>query len=248
MQKITLVVPAYNEASRMDLDAFRMMLGEDPYLSFCFVNDASTDATHDIISGFMLQNRDRVALIDLPVNDGKAEAVRAGMIHAAGMQKDGWIGFWDADLAVPLSQLRLFRKAFQENPEVQFLFGSRIKRLGAKINRRPVRHLMGRAFATVVGILIEEKVYDSQCGAKLFRAEHVSELFGEAFVTRWIFDVEILARIMLSGRGRSPGRPALEIPLTVWEEKRGSKIKVTDLLKVPVEICKIYKKYFLNGK
>ena len=86
-------------------------------------------------------------------------------------------------------------------PELVGVFGSRIRRLGAAITRDPLRHYFGRVFATLASMVLDLAVYDTQCGAKLFRVnDDLRRAFGHVSL-RWIFDVELLARIA-AGRRR----------------------------------------------
>jgi hypothetical protein len=85
-------------------------------------------------------------------------------------------------------------------------------------------------------------VYDSQCGAKLFRAEAAPHLFGEPFVTKWLFDVELLARLR-DTLGASASMAAHEVPLKEWVEVGGSKLRMNHLLKVPFDLLKIHRTY-----
>ena len=100
---------------------------------------------------------------------------------------------------------------------------------------------MGRVFATIVSILFRLNAYDTQCGAKIFTVPVAREIFAQTFHSPWLFDVELLLRI----RQRHPDYNVIvkEIPLDVWEEKGGSKIRFSHLLKMPFELCAIYRKY-----
>ena len=119
--------------------------------------------------------------------------------------------------------------------------GARLKRLGANVQRKAYRHYMGRVFATVVSLLFRMPVYDSQCGAKLFRVSLVPEVFRAPFSSRWLFDVEILLRV----RRLYPDyeRLVCEVPLRTWIEQGDSRIRFSHLLKMPYELFQIYCRY-----
>jgi hypothetical protein len=74
----------------------------------------------------------------------------------------------------------------------------------------------------------------------------VGAAFSQPFCTRWIFDVEVFARIAQATE--AAGGPSLtecvyEFPLDDWLEVAGSKLKATDFLKAPAELATIYWKY-----
>ncbi len=161
-------------------------------------------------------------------NKGKAEAVRAGINHAFQNFNQQFIGYWDADLATPLDSVARFLVVLDQYPQVEMIFGSRVKLLGRHVERRAVRHYLGRVFATAVSVMLRLSVYDTQCGAKLFRANaQARKVFSEPFLSRWVFDVEILARY-LNLYEREPKRleqVIYEYPLEVWVDIEGSKLR-----------------------
>jgi len=79
--------------------------------------------------------------------------------------------FVDADGAVPASEVgRLIEELLaDQRHRWDALFGSRIKMLGANVERRVIRHYTGRVFATWVALLTGIGTYDSQCGLKVIR-------------------------------------------------------------------------------
>lgn len=198
------------------------------------MNDGSTDGTAELIRAQLPPN---AHLLDLPQNLGKGGAVREGILHARTLpfySRLGWIGYWDADLATPLSELDRFFKYRMIHPrEVDALMGSRIYKLGARIERSAVRHVLGRFFATVVGTLFRLRSYDSQCGAKLFRPAVVEQAFALPLLSRWAFDVEILLRLEDSN--------VVECPLLAWKDVRGSKFRpLRDAWRVGVDLIRLW--------
>ena len=98
--------------------------------------------------------------------------------------------------------------------------------LGRSVRRNLARHYVGRVFATFAAAVLRLPIYDTECGAKLFRVnDDTVALFQEPFVSGWIFDVEIIARMLRARRGtdRPPVREILfEHPLMVWHDVKGS--------------------------
>jgi glycosyltransferase involved in cell wall biosynthesis len=209
-----------------------------------FVDDGSRDKTLDRLESIRKGREDRVFVLRSPANQGKAEAVRMGVNFALDQNAD-YVGYCDADLATPLNAIPQFMAVFAERPDLDMVFGSRVKLLGRSVHRRTSRHYLGRVFATVVSVLLRLPVYDTQCGAKIFRVRpETRELFAEPFRTRWVFDVELLARYI-----RQLGSPTLaadriyEYPLHAWEDVGGSKVKPFDFFVALRDVFRIYWKY-----
>lgn len=242
-----IVVPCYNEERRLNIDSFLKFKNVSHEISFLFVNDGSTDGTLRILESLRESRPSEFSVLNLQPNRGKAEAVRQGTLAASKVQPD-YIGFWDADLATPLDTIAAFVDLAESRPELQVIIGSRVKLLGRRIERRPVRHYVGRVFATVVSTMLDLAVYDTQCGAKLFRASpSMYAVFREPFTSRWIFDVEILARLIQSRRGNDlpQARDIIyEFPLTEWRDVPGSKLGYSDFFRAGWDLLKIHNRYF----
>jgi dolichyl-phosphate beta-glucosyltransferase len=242
----TIVVPCYNEGARLRSDAFLEFLNQHANVRFLFVNDGSTDNTLSVLQKMQEQSDGRVQILDKQPNGGKAEAVRSGMLAALEDPQIACVGFWDADLATPLDALPEFFTLLANNDRLQMVFGSRVRLLGRQVHRRATRHYLGRIFATTVSIVLRLPIYDTQCGAKLFRATpELREVLSEPFLSRWVFDVEILARYIALRRGDTSylREGIFEATLMRWDDVAGSKVRPGDFLKASLDVFRIYLRY-----
>jgi dolichyl-phosphate beta-glucosyltransferase len=236
-QAVALVVPCYNEAARLDrAELLRLARARDG-LALVLVNDGSTDATAAALEELRRAEPTRITVLSLAQNSGKAEAVRAGL-RAALASGAAFTGYADADLSTPVDELlRLVDVTTGSGRDA--VMGSRVRLLGWRIERRAHRHYLGRVFATFASLALGLPVYDTQCGAKLFRATPSLAAALEApFRTRWIFDVELLARLRAGGPGAPPlGADAFEeMPLRAWRDVGGSKLRPGAMLSAGLQL------------
>jgi glycosyltransferase involved in cell wall biosynthesis len=245
--ELVLVVPCYNEAGRLDVEAFLACAAARPSLRLLFVDDGSADATGEVLARMAAAAPANVAVVTLPANAGKAEAVRQGVLAglAAG---PAYVGYWDADLSTPLAALDDFLTVLQARPQVDVVLGSRVLLLGRDIRRLAWRHYLGRVFATAVSLTLDLPVYDTQCGAKVIRAGAAAAgLFAEPFRSRWIFDVELLARYLaVPVRDGGPPRRArlYELALRSWRHRSGSKLRPGGYVRAAVDLARIWWTHF----
>ena len=221
---LSLIVPAYNEAARIDATiraAVAWLSAQSFATELIVVDDGSDDATADLAERALADLRcGRLIQIG---HGGKAAAVRAGMLAASNDQ----IAFTDADLATPLPYLAELRAALAAGCDIAI--GSR-EGTGARRFGEPIyRHLMGRVFNWLVRLLLIPDVHDTQCGFKLFRAEVARELLLWSRLYRGAkqsvsgprvtaFDVELLTIARLNGYRICP-------VAVVWRYGAGSKVR-----------------------
>jgi dolichyl-phosphate beta-glucosyltransferase len=243
VSRLTLVVPCYNEERRLDVEAFRQVSIPDHDVDFLFVNDGSSDGTLRILHALRDSNPQRFAVLDLEKNSGKAEAVRRGVLVALERNPD-YTGFWDADLATPLSELPAFLEILAARDSIHIVMGARVRLLGREISRRPARHYFGRVGATLISSSLGLAVYDTQCGAKVFRSsDTLRDVFSRPFLSRWIFDVEIIARYIERWGRDAVADSVYELPVTRWHDVKGSKVKSHDFLRALHDLWKIRRAY-----
>ena len=249
--RASLIVPCYNEEKRLDGPAFLRALDEQEALRFHFVNDGSKDGTLETLHALRRQAPGRITVTDQQPNQGKAEAVRQGLLAELARSDEAgdglaFIGYWDADLATPLEELRRFVEIAEGRDPIDLVIGSRVRLLGRHIDRKFYRHTYGRAFATVVGAMLDLPVRDTQCGAKLMRITDVTrQVLREPFMSRWVFDVELLARLVIAWgeRGEWATDKIVEHPLMRWTDVPGSKIGPKDALRAIYELGRIERRY-----
>ncbi|HVJ92066.1 MAG TPA: glycosyltransferase [Labilithrix sp.] len=229
MFEVAFAVPCYNEENRLDCEQV-LCLAKEPGIHVVLVDDGSRDGTRRILEDLAARSPRSVTALALEANRGKAEAVRQGMNEAV-RRGARFIGFADADFATPPDELvRIGRIASEDDADV--LMGARIAMAGTDIQRHPSRHYLGRVFSTAASLALDARFYDTQCGAKVFRNTPLFRAaIGTPFESRWIFDVELLARLLtgVDGQRGLPFRAFREVPLLRWTDVGHSRVRVREL-------------------
>ncbi len=238
LDPVAVVVPCYNEASRLRPQLLLDFAARHSWARLILVDDGSTDGTPAVLEALRRGLPERIEVCRLPRNSGKAEAVRQGfsLAFARGARA---VGLLDADLSAPPECIAPMREILSGG-ETRIVLGSRVKMLGRHIERRVARHVVGRVFASLVSWGLGLPVYDTQCGAKLFLVTPaLKQVIGFPFQTTWVFDVEVLARFLWLSR-LDPACPPLaqtcvEHPLAEWVDRGGSKVGLAGFLRSGVE-------------
>ena len=244
--RVCVVIPCYNEARRLDVAAFRKFMATADGIRLLFVDDGSSDGTAALIAQAVWGFENSISVLRLARNQGKAEAVRHGILFALDHFNPAIVGFWDADLATPLASIPRFLYVLCDTAEIEMVFGARIQLLGRHVQRSALRHYLGRIFATAVSSVLNLPIYDTQCGAKLFRVRsETRSVFGNPFLSKWVFDVEILARYQLLYRRehKQLADAIYEYPLESWVDVAGSKVHPADFFIAFWDIVRIGIRY-----
>lgn len=237
----SIVIPCYNEEKGISNSEYSNFLENNPETFICFVNDGSKDDTLGVLNILKAKHNAQIHILSLEKNSGKAEAVRVGINYCNQNFQHKFIGYLDADLATTLEEFIDLRNYL--TGEVVFSFGSRIRKIGSTIERENSRFLIGRVVATFISNILDIKVYDTQCGSKLFTKEISEELFQKEFISKWLFDVEIFYRMILLFKREKAIKKMHEVPLKLWVEKGDSKVKFTYGFKLWFDLYKISKNY-----
>ena len=241
MVHTAIIIPCYNEASRFPVNRFVSFVKKYSTVSIYFVNDGSSDNTDSILEDLRIKFPKNISVINQEKNEGKAAAVRLGMNSALKNNKFDRFAFLDADLSTSIEECILLSEKLTK--ETSFVFGSRIKKLDNNIRRKTHRFIIGRIIATFISKMLRLPIYDSQCGCKIFSREWATFIFNEAFLTRWLFDVEIFYRLINHFGRTKIQTKILEVPLSSWIDSENSKVSLFYGIKVWFDLLKIYRHY-----
>jgi glycosyltransferase involved in cell wall biosynthesis len=231
LQSISVIVPAYNEVTRLPSTLTRILEYLDgKHFSFAeilVVDDGSRDGTAAVISDFA-RRHPCVRLVPNPGNRGKGYSVRHGMLEARGE----WALFTDADLSAPIEELeKLVEAAQRESAEVAI--GSRaLDRSLVGVHQPFLREYAGRFFNLVMRAVTGLKFRDTQCGFKLFQREAARRIFSMQRLERFGFDAEVLFI------ARRLGYRTVETPVR-WNDVAGSKVGTLQGLNGFVDLLRI---------
>jgi dolichyl-phosphate beta-glucosyltransferase len=239
--ELWLVIPAYRESRRIGpfLRELLPLLESEPMRTrVVVVDDGSGEPElqrlRAVLAPLLSGHPELLRLLELPGNRGKGGAVRAGWDACPA---GDFLGFVDADGSIAAREVaRLARMALGRRPNATSLFGSRVKMLGRKVERRGWRHVSGRAFATLVGLVTRVGVYDSQCGLKFVPASVYHAIRPVLREQGFAFDVELMMAILRSGNAIE------EVPID-WREAAGGKVSfLKDPLKMLVALAAIQRR------
>ncbi len=224
--KLSVVIPAYNEAGRIGptLDLVRAWLSEHvPVYEIIVVDDGSTDETAEIAMGA----GDNVRVVRNDGNRGKGYSVAHGVREACG----DTILFSDADLSTPIAECARLSQALAD---ADIAIGSRALEKSNVTKHQPLyRETMGRIFNGIVQVLAVRGIRDTQCGFKLFRGDVARKLFSQLTTDGFAFDVEVL---MLA---RRDGYRIEEVPVTWINDERTRVHPVYDSLRMLRDVVRL---------
>ncbi|WP_139957313.1 response regulator [Flavicella sediminum] len=239
---VGVVIPCYNEESRLLSKEFTDFLDTNLGYHLCFVNDGSTDKTLEVLNDLAKGREDYISVYDCAQNGGKGEAVRQGMLHLVKDPQLDYLGYLDADLSTDFKDFDDLVTTI-ESSDFQIVSGSRIARMGADINKESAREIISLTINFIIRKILGMNFKDTQCGAKIIRRDLVKIVFKDPFLTRWLFDVEIFKRMgNIYGREKAVAM-ICEQPLKRWIHADGSKLSMKDSFKIIGQLGEIAIKY-----
>jgi glycosyltransferase involved in cell wall biosynthesis len=225
--KLTIVVPAYNEAATLGTVMTRLLSKDfgEMELEIILVESNSSDGTREVA---MLYRQDpRVRLILEARPQGKGHAVRAGLAHATG----DFILIQDADLEYDLEDYEVLLKPLAEGSRAFVLgarHGGKIWKLRVFSGKRLLSGLLNFGhwfFKTLINVFFGLKLEDPFTMYKVFRRDCLTGLSFEC--NYFDFDFELLIKLVRNGY-----RP-VEIPVN-YRSRSFEEGKKVSLVRDPV--------------
>jgi dolichyl-phosphate beta-glucosyltransferase len=237
MTYLSLVIPAYNEEACLKR-SFETVKGYLDSLrvdyEIILVNDGSTDNTPSIIEE-IVQTNPQSRSLSSPVNRGKGDAVKRGVLNAAGK----YIIFTDADLAVPVHFIGTCLKQLKTGAPV-VIASRHLPESSFKVREGFWRQFLGTIFRKFTQLSLQLRVSDITCGLKGFEKKAAFYIFSRARIERWGYDAEIVFL------GQKLGYRIGEIPVD-WYHSFDSRVKVVAAcVQTLAEILRITYYYMTN--
>ncbi len=230
--RASLVIPAFNERNRIEASLRMIATWYETRpggweWEVILVDDGSTDGTGSLAQRIARQLDIPLEVLRHETNRGKGAAVRTGVLAASGNP----VLISDTDLSTPLSE---WVKLAERLPTHPIAIGSRALEEALVRRKQPFyRRLVGKAGNVLVRLLAVPGIRDTQCGFKLFRGDVAHELFGQAQINGFAYDIEILYL------ARRRGLPIAEVPV-LWFNSPESKVSlVWDSLRVLWDLLRL---------
>jgi len=239
-----IIIPCYNEASRLNMKSFIEYASHEKDIHLCFVNDGSADDTRSALADIRHDVSDNVFVYNVEVNAGKANAVREGALFLYNEGEVDTIGFLDADLSTSFEDYASLLSEYENsNGQLKVVFGSRNVGGNSEIERNPFRKIVSAIIGMLIYAITRLKIADTQCGAKVFDRNLIPLAYKTSFFSRWLFDVEILLRLKYKFGKEAFLDMFLEKPLQKWVHVDDSKLGLKDSIMIPINLLQIWKEY-----
>ena len=170
MEKISVIVPCYNEEEVLPLFYAEMarVAGqmEEYAFEFLFVDDGSRDGTMRVLRQ-LAQSDDRVKFVSFSRNFGKEAAMYAGFSYASG----DYAAVMDADLQDPPALLPEMMRAIKEEG-----YDSVATRRVTRKGEPPIRSFFARCFYRLMRRISKTEIVDGARDYRLMTRQFVDSL------------------------------------------------------------------------
>jgi glycosyltransferase involved in cell wall biosynthesis len=184
--ELSVVVPAYREGKRIYGNLTRLVSELDKLkvaYEVVVVSDGNTDNT---VSEAQRVPSKAIRVFHYPMNIGKGFALSCGVDQSTGPL----VTFIDADMELDPATIGGFIEIMRAN-SCDAVIGSK-RHPESKVAYPRSRRLQSALYQTLIRVLFNLDVRDTQTGLKLFRRQVLSEVLPLLAIKRFAFDLELL--------------------------------------------------------
>lgn len=211
---ITVVLPAYNEASRLENCVRAVKRSLKNNYEIIIAEDGSTDGTDKIATEISRKDR-HIKLMQYPRKLGRGLALKKAFKNAKG----NIMCYLDVDLA---TDMKYFPQLIDYAKNFDVVCGSRYMS-GSSLQRPALRDAISRFYNSFVRYIIGCDVHDTQIGFKAFSKKFVENEIMSIDEKSWAWDTIVVVNAC------KKGYKVKEFPVK-WIEKKGKKTSISRLL------------------
>ena len=235
MPSLSIVIPAYNEESRLPrtFTLLQQGIAAGVFQGFdltqiLIIDDGSKDRTQAICEQYV-SILPQLKCIPVSPNQGKGNAIHVGMKAATG----DWILIADADTATPWDQFLKLSKQAAFNQSAIAIGSRDLPESDVRTKQSWIREHMGKTFNAIVRLITGLPFHDTQCGFKLIEKKRILNFLPLMQVKRFAWDVEFLMF------ARKNQLRITEVPVT-WEHQEASRVHpIKDALEMLIRVMEM---------
>ena len=237
MQKISVIIPAYNEAVHIENNIKEVINVFKDYnykYEIIIVDDGSVDDTYAEALKVGRQHPHIIVKRNMR-NYGKGRALKKGVRFATG----DYIAFLDADMELHPGQIQTFFDIMHLD-DADLVIGSKMHP-NSKVIYPFHRKVVSMIYYFIIWFLFDLPTRDTQTGLKLFKAEVPKRVFPKILIKKFAYDIELLAV------AHRMGYKIAEAPIVLDSKRRWGRIGFKAIYDTWVDTMAIwYRMYILH--
>jgi glycosyltransferase involved in cell wall biosynthesis len=230
-EKVTVVMPAFNEAGRIieSIEETARTFESFGYpWEIIVMDDGSIDNTYELAASLIKEYPDRLTVKKIPVNLGKGRVLKKAIHFISG----DFVVFLDADMDLHPAQIKTLFDIMQLNNS-DIVIGSKLHP-NSKVDYPGWRRFMSFIYFLLVRVLFNLPCHDTQTGLKLFKTQVLRKVFPRLLVKQFAFDLEVLVN------AHHLGFKISEAPIILHSQRYHSRIGLGSIVSTFVDTLAIF--------
>ena len=175
--KTGIIIPCYNEEERLRITTFINFINKENEFHLCFVNDGSTDNTIGVLHHMQAINPDKISVIDVKKNSGKAAAIKIGARYLQSRGDVDFVGYMNANIPDDFEDFDGHINTLQANQKLGMVFGNRGNNTSGYLKKDKFTALFSKIIKKSIYFIPKISIECTQSGTKTFTTELVPILY-----------------------------------------------------------------------